>query len=133
MGTSLPHSLRWFLLAAIQLAVLGGCTTGLSVVGGPADAGAPDTGAADVTAIDTPDVSCGAGQTYCLDRCVSTQADETNCGACGRRCATGEVCQNAACVPSCAADERLCSSGDAGLTCARVQTDSRHCGECGRR
>jgi hypothetical protein len=94
------------------------------VVGGPADAGAPDTGAADVTAIDTPDVSCGAGQTYCLDRCVSTRRPTrpTAAAAAGLRHRGGlperrlraELRRRRA----------LCSSGDAGLTCVRVQTDS---------
>ncbi|MFO0626192.1 MAG: MXAN_6577-like cysteine-rich protein [Polyangiales bacterium] len=35
-------------------------------------------------------------------------------------------------MPTCGAQETLCGSADAGLTCANVMTDPRNCGVCGR-
>ncbi len=42
--------------------------------------------------------NCATG-TRCGSTCVDTQTDESNCGACARRCAAGNVCAAGVCVP----------------------------------
>jgi len=36
-------------------------------------------------------------QTCCNGRCVTLNYDPANCGACGRRCAPGQVCARGVC------------------------------------
>jgi Cys-rich repeat protein len=49
-----------------------------------------------------------------------------NCGACGRSCATGQVCLLGACVVDCGALTRC------GSSCTDLRADDRNCGACGR-
>ena len=58
------------------------------------DAGVDGQGLPDV-------VSCTGGQTSCNGACVDTKTSTTNCGGCGRSCATGESCCG---VGSCSSD-----------------------------
>ena len=80
-------------------------------------------------------VQCAAPLTECsmsdgdagtVRRCADTRVDRTNCGACGTRCAAGQVCEGGACVLSCAASETAC-----GGRCVDTQTDRANCGACG--
>ncbi|CAA0809772.1 Stigma-specific STIG1-like protein 1 [Striga hermonthica] len=53
----------------------------------------------------------GSGKgTCCNYRCVETGSDARNCGACGKKCAFGQVCCKGECV--------------------NTYRDSRHCGSC---
>jgi hypothetical protein len=43
-------------------------------------------------------LTCLTGRTACGDKCVFLSSDENNCGACGKRCAQGQVCVSGRCV-----------------------------------
>lgn len=51
--------------------------------------------------------SCDAGQSVCTGRCIVTQSDPLNCGACGRTCSAGSgataICQMGSCSSVCRA------------------------------
>ena len=68
-------------------------------------------------------------------RCVATQTDRANCGACGMACGTDQVCSNGACTFMCTGTSTECTgaSGDAGSLryCADLQSDRANCGACG--
>jgi hypothetical protein len=91
-----------------------------------------DASSEDVALVREPDSAvdvrepCGAGQTRCGERCVDTDRDEMNCGACESRCAAGRSCVMGACV--CEAEQRLCDGA-----CVDPQSDAMHCGACGAR
>ena len=68
-------------------AVLWGCTSGLPVVGGRSDGGM--------------DVRCAEPEALCGGRCIDTQTDPDNCGACGTRCARIEACVAGRCALQC--------------------------------
>jgi hypothetical protein len=54
-----------------------------------------------VGACTTSPPSCSPSQTNCNGVCVDLTSDEANCGACGRACAAGDVCNNGlACQPA---------------------------------
>ncbi len=36
-------------------------------------------------------------------RCVATRSDDHNCGSCGQRCASGQVCSAGTCATTCVA------------------------------
>jgi hypothetical protein len=131
----MPHPKPPFLLMALALLAMAGCT-GSSVVGGPSPR---DAASGDVTMDAPADVLvCPAPLNACNDRCTDPRMDRENCGVCGRACASSELCQNGACIPNCAAGERLCAgaAGDAGADagaarCTSLQTDRMNCGACG--
>jgi hypothetical protein len=107
------------------------------------DATAPDVPALDVQPdITTPDDAvdvpgdtgpdivdtgpvCPAGQAVCDGRCVDIQVDRSNCGMCGRACASGEICMAGACALSCPAGQAPC-----GGACRTLASDVMHCGRC---
>lgn len=59
----------------------------------PADVPAVDAGVDVVDAGPT----CAAGLTRCATRCVDLATDGEHCGACGRACATGDLCTSGTC------------------------------------
>jgi hypothetical protein len=63
-----------------------------------ADGAGADASAADVVGDVTGDVQCGAGETACGGRCVDTQSDPSNCGACGTMCRASAGALSFACV-----------------------------------
>jgi hypothetical protein len=67
-------------------------------------------------------VTCGAGQTDCSGVCKTVATDILNCGACGKVCGAGQLCQNG-----------TCGCGAGLLTCnnACVPSNSANCGTCG--
>src|SRR5687767_12595951 len=69
------------------------CAAGSST-DGPVDI--PDTGngdaSVDVTVPDGDGAACPASQTSCGGKCVITQLDPANCGACGTVCPAGQAC-----------------------------------------
>jgi hypothetical protein len=79
---------------------------------------------------------CSPGQICCPGgattgpTCVDPNGDRNNCGFCGNRCGTGEMCTNSMCTcagnPHCVGNETCCTSG-----CADLANDPLHCGSCG--
>jgi hypothetical protein len=53
---------------------------------------------------------------------VNTNNDESNCGACFRRCTTGFTCQSGSCN---------CTNTMCGTACVALDTDESNCGSCG--
>jgi hypothetical protein len=41
--------------------------------------------------------SCPSGQQKCGNDCVDTRTDAANCGGCGKRCASGQACDQGSC------------------------------------
>ncbi|MDB4928359.1 MAG: Tryptophan synthase alpha chain, partial [Myxococcaceae bacterium] len=105
-------------LSLLALVAMVGCTSGVSVVGGPADAGVTDMGPP----------ACATGQVRCGGTCVDTATDRANCGACGTACGQAQLCTAGACALSCPTGQSAC-----GTTCANLRTDLQNCGACDRR
>lgn len=71
---------------------------------------------------------CPSGQAVCGASCADLASDPRNCGACGRTCASGQVCQSGACgLAPCPAGQTRC-----GASCAALSSDAANCGACGR-
>ena len=52
---------------------------------------------------------CSKGQTDCSGSCVNTDSDSNHCGGCGKKCASGTVCQKGICSKSkCAQGQKDC-------------------------
>lgn len=53
---------------------------------------------------------CGSGPdtVCCHGACIDTKTDENHCGACGRKCRTGEECVAGACRPKCPDEKEWC-------------------------
>lgn len=81
---------------------------------------------------------CRAGFTDC-DReapngCeVNTYGDAMNCGRCGVRCGTGQVCELGRCKAPCELGRSRClASPEEDGVCRELQTDRANCGMCDR-
>ena len=59
---------------------------------------------------------------------TNAQTDPLSCGACGTRCAAGQVCSGGVCRASCAAGQTECSGA-----CTTTQSDPNNCNICGNR
>ena len=59
-------------------------------------------------------------------RASRRRIDPANCGACGTKCPTGEVCSIGNCGVTCLGGSALC-----GTTCVETQNDPANCGACG--
>ncbi|MFO0651193.1 MAG: MXAN_6577-like cysteine-rich protein [Polyangiales bacterium] len=70
---------------------------------------------------------CQAGLTACGSVCRDLQTDNSNCGACGRTCPSGNVCVSGSCSLTCASGFANCSG-----VCRDLQTDNNNCGACAR-
>jgi hypothetical protein len=57
---------------------------------------------------------------------AALQSDRNNCGACGRQCASGEVCSAGVCTVQCQSGQSNCSG-----SCVNTATDRANCGTCG--
>jgi hypothetical protein len=102
------------------------------------------------------DVCCPYGQSCCNNQCTNLSSDDSNCGACGNVCGTGNphivqpTCQHGACVcpapyPTCGKQccgahdtccGGLCYGSGPGMSCCNnqmvnVRTDVNNCGTCG--
>ncbi|HEX7667133.1 MAG TPA: hypothetical protein VF407_21530, partial [Polyangiaceae bacterium] len=98
------------------------------------DAGTVDAATSHDATVDqsAPDSSgCSGGTVACGGACIDTKVDPSNCGACGKVCAKGELCSAGTCATSCGADLTECG-GDAGVDlCISTKTDNANCGACG--
>lgn len=65
------------------------------------------------------------GATLCNGSCVQTDFDPNNCGACGTKCATGELCSAGKCAGQCLGGTTECSG-----KCVDTQIDPANCGAC---
>ena len=61
----------------------------------------------------------------CNNSCINLQTDLAHCGACGTKCAGGEVCSAGKCALSCQVGLTICNN-----TCVNTQKDASHCGKC---
>jgi hypothetical protein len=74
---------------------------------------------------------CDAPMMLCSGNCIDPEADQDNCGKCGKSCSPGTVCAAGKCTFPCPANEQPCSSGDSGPQfCVNLKTDNAHCGRC---
>lgn len=72
--------------------------------------------------------SCNPGFGDCkpgVPGCETTLANASNCGACGKTCAAGEVCDQGNCSGSCSGSTTKC-----GSACVNLDDDPSHCGAC---
>ncbi len=113
---------RWILVvAALMLACVAGC-------GQDGYRGLPASEDDASTKTDTtPDTAptCPMRQSLCGGACVSTDADNANCGACGQACTGVSSCVGGACrCPT-----NLAQCGD---VCVDTLSDNANCAACGR-
>jgi hypothetical protein len=115
-----------FLLLAAPLAAA--CSTsGLEIGDFPTD-GATDS-SSEGGGDGSTDGGCAPGYASCgAAGCVNPLYDPTNCGACGIKCATGEVCAAGKCAATCSAPLINCPA--TGL-CVDPLHDPDNCGTCG--
>ena len=64
---------------------------------------------------------CGTGQAKCGSECKDLNADQLNCGACGKACGSGQTCQAGQCQ---------CTAGLLGCNGACIPADASNCGSC---
>jgi len=104
----------------------GACGRACTLANATAACGA---GACAITACATGFFNCNGTAS---DGCeVNLQADNNNCGACGRTCAAGQVCSSGACTATCASPLTTCGTLAAAY-CANTSNDPANCGACGR-
>jgi hypothetical protein len=65
--------------------------------------------------------TCGAGQMMCGSACTPVTNNAQNCGACGKACGNGQVCEAGQCV---------CSPGLLSCNGSCVGSTATHCGSC---
>jgi len=73
-------------------------------------------------------MACPDGYTTCSGICVDTKTDLNNCGSCGNKCPTGQICVNGVCIYSCPPGQTLCSG-----QCVDTTSDQNNCGSCGNK
>jgi len=59
--------------------------------------------------------------------CANPKTDRDNCGACGTKCASGEICKDSLCAIDCPSGQSTCMDSK----CHDLQNDNAHCGACG--
>jgi alpha-tubulin suppressor-like RCC1 family protein len=89
----------------------------------------------DLPAADVIDVACAADRRLCDGVCRDLASDPSNCGACGRVCAGGQMCSLGSCQSSCASGQSNCNGAciNLGAPCvvgvgACARTGSTLCG-----
>ncbi len=71
--------------------------------------------------------ACG-GRVACGAHCTNLDEDRRHCGACGRACADGEVCDDGVCVAGTCEARFATTCGD---LCVQERDHPQHCGACG--
>ena len=104
------------LVAMLALVPAAGCSNGTSG-GAGGSTGAFMTGGGPHCV--SPQIACDGG-------CVDPRGDPANCGACGKTCGTGNVCNAGACALSCSGGTSSCAG-----SCVDTASDPVHCGACG--
>ena len=123
-----PSRFLLALLAAVTLLPAGCSRAGLFICGGQGDLPCPDGYSCVDNRCQPGVVGCAPGETTCSGRCSDPQTDEGNCGACGRACAPGAICQQGACSQGCPSGQAFCDG-----RCLDISSDSLHCGACNQR
>jgi hypothetical protein len=82
--------------------------------------------------------NCATGDQCCSMLCIDVATDLSNCGSCGRACASAHVttpaCSNKLCAPACATGFADCNhpvAPNADDGCETNVYDVAHCGACG--
>jgi hypothetical protein len=72
--------------------------------------------------------TCPIYQALCGGACMPVASDPNNCGACGNKCAAGQVCVGGGCSGSClpGAGQTACAGA-----CVDTGSDNNNCGSCG--
>ena len=65
--------------------------------------------------------------TSCGGFCTTSSSDPSNCGSCGKTCASGVSCTSGTCGTSCNPPQTLCSG-----ICTNTSSDTNNCGTCGQ-
>ncbi len=81
------------------------------------DTGPADTGPA-VTVCSLGEIACGAV-------CTNPFSDRDNCGSCGRRCGSAQICASGVCALGCDAPLMVCDEA-----CVDTSSNLNHCGGC---
>jgi hypothetical protein len=124
-----PSAATWRVGASVLfLAMAVGCGSSTSTGTPDEDTGIGGSDTSGGTDTATPDggTTCSGDQKLCGGACTSVQFDPNNCGACGKKCATGEVCSLGACKATCDAPLTKC-----GASCTDTKVDPNNCGTCG--
>jgi hypothetical protein len=69
---------------------------------------------------------CPEGLKDCGDVCADVRFDSENCGSCGEKCASNEVCNDKACGIPCGFPEDQRCDG----VCVQLSSNLDHCGAC---
>jgi hypothetical protein len=73
---------------------------------------------------------CGGTSKCCNQKCIDVSTDKNNCGACGKVCGLGSLCQGG----SCTCQGAVCAQGQVccpGTGCKNLMNDAENCGGCG--
>ena len=65
------------------------------------------------------------GANLCGTTCTNITFDPSNCGACGTKCAAGQVCSGGKCGLTCSGGSTQCND-----KCVDIVTDPANCGSC---
>jgi hypothetical protein len=71
---------------------------------------------------------CSIYQKDCGGQCLTVATDPQNCGGCGIKCPSGQVCSGGACTGSCLPGSGLAACNGA---CVDKSSDNANCGSCG--
>lgn len=126
---------RWtvasFVLGSIGVAGSIAVSTGCSAT----DPSTIDESASNVTAdaSTTPTPSNPTTTTNpASDACAADlQSDNANCGSCGNKCGSGEMCSSGKCASECSTGQTQCKGSGGAETCVDTMSDNANCGSCG--